>query len=71
LFKRFDLDGWDYLKMIFLTPGQYFDHHSAWYYLANGLPMLTIGVLLFFSKLTNRFIDSGVSKMKTEPLPAV
>lgn len=57
--KRFDFDGWHYLKFIFLTPGQYFDHHSALYYLSNGIPMLTIGLLLFFLKLTNRFIDNG------------
>ena len=71
LLKRFDFDGWYYLKIIFLTPGQYFNHHSAWHYLANGLSMLTIGLLLFFSGLTNRFIDNKILKMKTEPLTTI
>jgi len=57
LFKRLDFDGWNYLKNIFLAPGKFLDPHSAWYYLVNGLPMLLIGVLLFFSTWTNRFID--------------
>jgi hypothetical protein len=56
---RFDLNGWHYLKFLFLAPGQYFDSYSTWNSLANGLPMLTIGVLLFFLKLTNRFIING------------
>ena len=56
MLKRLDLDGWHYLKIIFLTPGQFFNHHSAWYYLANGLPMLMLGFVLFYSKWTNRFI---------------
>ena len=58
--KRFGFDGWHYLKLIFLLPGQYLNPHSALYYLTNGIPMLTIGLLLFFSKLTNRFIDSRI-----------
>ncbi len=68
--KRLDVDGWNYLKYIFLKPGQYFGENSAVYYLANGLTMLTIALLLFFSKGTNRFIDLKRLKIKKAALPA-
>ncbi|MCU0333886.1 MAG: hypothetical protein MUF62_02420, partial [Chitinophagaceae bacterium] len=62
LLKRFDLDGWHYLRQIFLAPGQYVDKHSLSHYLVNGLPMLTLGLLLFFSKFTNRFVAGSSFK---------
>jgi hypothetical protein len=69
LLKRFGLDGWKFLKMIFLTPGQYFNHHSAWYYLANGLPMLILGFVLFYSKWTNHFISNSSFKIDENDMP--
>ncbi|MGZ3767060.1 MAG: hypothetical protein ACXVA2_20525 [Mucilaginibacter sp.] len=52
---RFDLFGWRYLKHIFLLPGDLFNSMTA-FFIANGLVMLTIGLLLFFLKWSVKFI---------------
>ncbi len=69
LLRRFEYDGWDYLKIIFLAPGQYFDYHSAWYFLINGFTMLAIGLLMFFSTFTNSFIDKMSLKITNASVP--
>lgn len=64
LLRRVQLDGWKYLKHIFLAPGQIFYHNPILYYLANVLPMFLIGFLLFFSRTTNKFIECSTLKIK-------
>lgn len=56
--RRFHLSGWQYLRAIFLTPGKLFSDDTQLYYLANGLVMLILGLLLFFSKISIHFISS-------------
>jgi hypothetical protein len=68
LFTRFTFDGWRFLKYIFLAPGYFFNLHTAIYYLSTGLPMLAIGLILFFSKYTNRLIENGNIKIENRPL---
>lgn len=69
LIKSFDKDGWHFLKPVFLIPGQYFNDQSAGYYVANGLPMLIIGCVLFFSKKTNRFFANSNYKLHENDKP--
>lgn len=64
LLTKFNFDGWNYVKFIFLAPGEFFHIHTVTYYLATGLPMLAVGIILFFSKYTNHFIENG--NIKTE-----
>lgn len=42
----FGITGWNYLKIIFLTPGEFFN--GVGYYLINGLLMVSIGIALLF-----------------------
>ena len=53
---RFDLLGWTYLKQIFLYLGGIFNDSNA-ELLINGIVLLTIGLLIFFLKGTNQFIE--------------
>lgn len=71
LLRRFDIDGWHYLKYIFLSPGDLFDQYSAGEYLVNGLPLLAIGLFLFFSKRINKFINGGSHISKSLPLASL
>jgi len=61
LLWRFDLFGWRYLKHIFLAPGSLFKDYTIGYFLVNGLVMLAIGLLLFFSRRLVQFIIPVVS----------
>ena len=55
---RFDLLGWNYLKKIFLTPGEIF-RNIKMEFLTNGLILLTLGLFTFFLARTNKFIALG------------
>ena len=55
---RLDLLGWNYLKVIFLTPGESFRNIKL-EFLTNGLILLVLGLLAFFLKKTNKFIEAG------------
>jgi hypothetical protein len=54
---RFDLLGWTYLKQFFWYLGQRFNN-STIEFLFNGIILLTIGVMLFFLKRPNQFIEN-------------
>ncbi len=53
---RFDLLGWKYFSIVFLSFGQLFDN-TFLEFLINGSIMLTIGILFFFLKISIDFID--------------
>jgi hypothetical protein len=55
---RFDLLGWTYLKQFFWYLGQKFNN-STIEFLFNGLVLLIIGVLIFFLRMPNRFIENN------------
>lgn len=55
---RFDLLGWNYLKKIFLTPGEIFRDIKL-EFLTNGLLLLILGLLTFFLARINKFIAAG------------
>ena len=57
LFK-FDLLGWSLLKSTFLSLGQRFNHAIA-EILFIGIVLLAIGLLIFYSKTINRFIQKN------------
>ncbi len=48
--------GWRYLKTIFLAPGRLFNSNTILYVIANGIVMLTLGLLLFFLNGMQRFV---------------
>ena len=54
---RFDILGWTYLKRIFWYAGQQFDH-SVIEFLLNGTILLVIGILIFFLRRSNHFIEN-------------
>jgi hypothetical protein len=54
---RFDLLGWTYLKKLFWYLGQKFNS-STIEFLFNGIILLTIGVLIFFLRRSNKFIEN-------------
>lgn len=58
---QFHIPGLQYLKMIFIAPGRFFSDHSRWFYITNGIVMLFLGLLLFFSKTSIHFINSKTS----------
>lgn len=67
-FKR---TGWQSLFGIFLFPGRLFtddnDFNTVTSIVIDGLFMLILGSLLFFSKGIIRFIDNGVNRVKAVP----
>ncbi|WP_460554679.1 hypothetical protein [Ferruginibacter profundus] len=58
ILSRFELLGWDFLKNIFLTPGEIFGNITL-EYLTNGIILLTLGLLTFFLSKTTKFIALG------------
>lgn len=54
---RFDLLGWSYLKILFWYPGQQFNSSTVEFSF-NGIILLTIGVLIFFLRRPNQFIEN-------------
>jgi hypothetical protein len=60
---RFDLLGWTYLKHFFLYLGQQFNN-STIEFLFNGILLLAIGILIFFQKRMNLFIENKKSATK-------
>jgi hypothetical protein len=54
----FDLLGWTYIKQFFWYLGQRFNNSTA-EFLLNGIILLTIGILFFFLKQTNQFIENN------------
>jgi hypothetical protein len=52
----FHLLGWQVLKNIFLAPGQVFKNTTL-EFLSNGIILLGLGLLAFFSGLTNEFVS--------------
>jgi len=64
LLYKFGWLGWIYLKQFFLYPGQRFNNLTV-QFLLNGLLLLTIGLLIFFLKWPNRFIEKKHSKRLT------
>lgn len=59
LLIRFKLDGWRWLKFIFLKPGDLFGYPSAGYFIANGVVLLLLGLLCLFLPAAIRFIEAG------------
>ncbi len=59
LLYRLGFLGWNFFKYIFLQQGKLFPFDSAAHYLADCLPMLALGLIIFFSGFTNRFIKEG------------
>ncbi len=57
LLYKFELMGWTYLKHIFWYPGKMFNITKV-EFLFNGIVLLTIGLLIFFLKQSNRFIEN-------------
>jgi hypothetical protein len=57
LLLRYNLFGWHYLSYVFLVPGSLFKEYSIGYFLVNGLLMLAIGLLLFFLRRVQQFIN--------------
>ncbi len=55
---RFNLLGWTYVKQFFWYLGQKFNN-STIEFLFNGLILLIIGVLIFFLRRPNRFIENN------------
>jgi hypothetical protein len=58
--NRFDLLGWTFFKQVFLSPGEVFQNITI-EILVNGIILLTIGLLIFFSGRLNRFIENKYS----------
>ncbi|MGG9961178.1 hypothetical protein [Ferruginibacter sp. SUN106] len=58
ILSRYEQLGWNFLKNIFLTPGEIFGNIIL-EYLANGIILLTLGLLTFFSGKANKFIAPG------------
>jgi hypothetical protein len=54
---RFDLLGWTYSKQFFWYLGQRFNN-SAIEFIFNGIILLTIGILIFFLRRPNQFIEN-------------
>jgi hypothetical protein len=70
LLYRFDLLGWPHLKPFFLYLGQRFNNIAVEIFV-NGTILLTIGLLIFFLRRPNQFIENN--RPATVPLnpPAV
>ena len=64
---RFSILGWDYLHHIFLLPGRVFKRDNSLRFLTDGIFLLGIGMLLFFSRSMINFINSP-PKDNIEPL---
>ena len=61
LLKNQGLPGWNFLKNIFLRPGELFRHSDYYiplYLLTNGAILLTLGLFTFFNRRINKFIDA-------------
>ena len=58
LLHRFGLLGWNYSKPFFWYLGQKFNNSTV-EFLFNGIVMLVIGLLIFFLKRPNQFIETG------------
>jgi hypothetical protein len=58
--------GWNILHGVFQTPGKLFPSTSIWAYLTNGVIMLAIGTLIFFSKRLVRYIEKN-NKVQKKP----
>lgn len=58
---RFKLLGWEYLKQIFLLPGEIFTNPYL-NILINGVILLSTSLLLFFTNTTNRIIEQNCNK---------
>jgi len=63
-----DLLGWNYLKIIFLKPGNIFKN-SELYLLTNGFVLLFIGIFIFYFGKSNEFVKTKNIQSK-EPLRA-
>jgi hypothetical protein len=68
LFGLLKVEIWRYVGSVFSTPGRLFKAESIGYLLVNGLVMLGLGVLLFFSNKIIAFINSGWPKSTKVPL---
>jgi hypothetical protein len=58
LLYRWNLLGWTYLKQFYWYLGQTFNSSTV-EYLFYGIALLTIGLLIFFLKRSNEFIENG------------
>jgi hypothetical protein len=58
LLYRFNLLGWTYVKHFFLYLGQKFNNSTV-EFLFNGIVLLIIGLLFFFLKRPNQFIENN------------
>ena len=59
---RFGIFNWKYVYYIFQFAEIPFKRTNPWCYFTNGLVMLSIGLLLFFLKTSNKFIKSGFKR---------
>jgi hypothetical protein len=60
---KFNLTGWNYLKTIFLSPGELTS--GVWYYLINGFLMIGLGVALLF--VANKIISNIKKEISINP----
>ncbi len=60
LLYRFHLLGWDYIRK-FLSVGRFIDDYQS-KFIINGSLLLIIGLIIFFSKWTNRIIQNQYQK---------
>jgi MFS family permease len=58
---RFGLFGWGYFKLIFWSPGEKLIHSISLEFIINSIILLGIGLFIFFSKYSNRFIEKKYS----------
>ncbi len=58
ILMRWNISGWQYLKIIFLTPGEIFKNNFLML-LTNGLILLGLGLFVFYNKRFRSFIDGG------------
>lgn len=61
LLYRFDLLGWDYIRS-YLSVDRFIDDYQS-IFIINGLLLLIIGSIIFFSKWTNRIIQNQYQKV--------
>jgi hypothetical protein len=61
--SQYDLTGWNYLKNIFLLPGEI--ANGIWYYLINGFLMISLGIALLF--IANKIVDNAKKATNLKP----
>jgi hypothetical protein len=63
LLQWFTSLGWPYVRKVFLFKGAT-THKITWEFIINGSILLALGLFVFFSRKTNRFIEKGNSPIQ-------